>query len=100
MSKMTNEQRQQLQRLHELPDDEIDTSDTPEIADFSGAVRGRFYRPIKQQVTLDLDADLLAWFKAQGGKYQTRINVALREYVDAHHSQTRKRKDPLMYNAP
>jgi len=95
MSKMTNEQRQQLHRLDELPDDEIDTSDIPEIADFSGAVRGRFYRPVKQQVTLHIDADLLAWFKAEGGKYQTRINVALREYVDANHDQTRKRKDPL-----
>ena len=93
MSKMTNEQRQQLRRLDELPDDELDTSDISEITDFSGAVRGRFYRPVKQQVTLRIDADLLAWFKAQGGKYQTRINVALREYVEAHHGQTRKKKD-------
>ena len=96
MSKMTNEQRQQLRRLDELPDDEIDTSDISEITDFSGAVRGRFYRPVKQQVTLRIDADLLAWFKAQGGKYQTRINVALREYVEAHHGQTRKNKDLII----
>ena len=93
MSKMTDEQRQELQRLDELPDDEIDTSDIPEITDFSGAVRGRFYRPVKQQVTLRIDADLLAWFKAQGSKYQTRINLALREYVDAHRRQTDRKKD-------
>jgi uncharacterized protein (DUF4415 family) len=36
------------------------------------------YRPIKRPVTLRLDADVIAWFKAQGQGYQTRINRALR----------------------
>jgi uncharacterized protein (DUF4415 family) len=36
------------------------------------------YRPLKKPVTLRLDADVLAWFKAQGRGYQTRINSALR----------------------
>jgi uncharacterized protein (DUF4415 family) len=36
------------------------------------------YRPIKKPVTLRLDADVIAWFKAQGRGYQTRINRALR----------------------
>jgi uncharacterized protein (DUF4415 family) len=36
------------------------------------------YRPIKRPVTLRLDADVIAWFKAQGRGYQTRINRALR----------------------
>jgi uncharacterized protein (DUF4415 family) len=31
-----------------------------------------------------MDADILAWFRAQGGKYQSQINSALREYVDTH----------------
>lgn len=37
----------------------------------------------KKQVTLRLDADLLAWFRAEGGRYQTRINAVLRAYMDA-----------------
>jgi uncharacterized protein (DUF4415 family) len=41
----------------------------------------RFYRPVKQPVTLRLDADVLAWFKRQGRGYQTRINKALRELM-------------------
>jgi uncharacterized protein (DUF4415 family) len=41
----------------------------------------RFYRPVKQPVTLRLDADVLAWFKRQGRGYQTRINRALRELM-------------------
>ncbi|MEA3273888.1 MAG: BrnA antitoxin family protein [Pseudomonadota bacterium] len=93
MSKMTDEQRHELQRLAELPDEDIDTSDIPEVADFSRAVRGRFYRPVKRQITLRIDADLLEWFRAQGGKYQTRINAALREYVEEHHGRARKSKD-------
>jgi uncharacterized protein (DUF4415 family) len=36
------------------------------------------YRPIKKPVTLRLDADVIAWFKAQGRGYQTRMNKALR----------------------
>ena len=45
--------------------------------------RGKFYRPIKQQITSCLDQDIIAWVKARGDKYQTRINNALREYIRA-----------------
>ena len=38
----------------------------------------------KEQVTLRIDADVLAWFRAGGNKYQTRINAALREYIRTH----------------
>ncbi len=43
-----------------------------------------FYRPMKQQLTLRLDADVVAWFKdhaPKGAGYQTDINRALREHV-------------------
>lgn len=52
--------------------------------DWSTAKRGMFYRPIKQQITLRLDADLIDWFKThhpQDEGYQTSINRALREYI-------------------
>jgi uncharacterized protein (DUF4415 family) len=84
MSKTTDEQRRELKRLAGLPDEDIDTGDVPVVDDFSGAVRGRFYRTVKQQITLRIDADLLEWFRSRGGKYQTRINDALREYVESH----------------
>jgi uncharacterized protein (DUF4415 family) len=41
-----------------------------------------FYRPIKKPVTLRLDADVLAWFKRDGRRYQTRINAALRKVME------------------
>jgi uncharacterized protein (DUF4415 family) len=40
-----------------------------------------FYKPIKKPVTLRLDADVLAWFKRDGRRYQTRINAALRRVM-------------------
>ena len=81
---LSDEQIAELDALAALPDDEIDTSDIPEILDWSGGRRGVFYRPIKQQITLRLDADIVAWFKFKsrdGRGYQTDINRALREHV-------------------
>ncbi len=84
MSELTEQQADELAALAALSDEDIDTSDIPEVRDWSGAVVGRFYRPVKQSVTIRLDADVLAWFKAHGGKYQSAINQALREYVEQH----------------
>ena len=36
----------------------------------------------KQSVTIRLDADVVEWFKEQGGQYQTLINEVLRRYKD------------------
>lgn len=80
----TAKQKAELQALAALPDEEIDTDDIPEVDDWSGAKRGVFYRPVKQQITLRIDADLIDWFKRhhpKGEGYQTSINRALREYL-------------------
>ena len=73
----------ELEALEKMPDEAIDLSDIPEVLDWSNAERGKFYRPVKQQLTLRLDADVVHWFKARakGGGYQTRINEALRRHV-------------------
>jgi uncharacterized protein (DUF4415 family) len=42
----------------------------------------KFYRPIKNPVTLRLDADVIAWFKKDGRRYQTRINATLRRVME------------------
>ena len=47
-------------------------------------MRGEVRKPVKVPVGLKLDDDVLGWFKAQGGGYQTRINAILRRYVEAH----------------
>jgi uncharacterized protein (DUF4415 family) len=62
-----------------MKDSDIDLTETPEIKDWSKAVVGKFYRPIKKSLTIRLDADVLAWVKAEGKGYQTRINGILRK---------------------
>ena len=82
--RLSERQRAELEALAALPEERIDTQDMPEVHDWTGASRGLFYRPIKQQITLRIDADVLAWFKARAAKgkgYQTDINSALRDYV-------------------
>jgi len=69
-----------LAALAKRPDSEIDFSDIPEItADFfKGAIKNPYYRPLKEQVTVRLDSDILAWLKKKGAGYQTRMNALLR----------------------
>jgi uncharacterized protein (DUF4415 family) len=40
-----------------------------------------YFKPVKKAVQIRLDADVLAWFKAYGKGYQSRINAALREVM-------------------
>jgi len=40
------------------------------------------YRPVKKPITVRIDADVLAWFKKDGRKYQSRINAALRKVME------------------
>jgi len=84
MNRVSEKQAEELRRLAQQDEEVVDTSDIPEITNWDGAVRGRFYRPLTEQITLRIDADVLAWFRAGGNKYQTRINAALREYIRKH----------------
>ena len=79
---LTEAQRENLKRLAERPDDEIDYSDIPEITDFNGFEVGKFYRPLKEAVTVRLDADVVHWLKRDGKGYQTRLNAILRREME------------------
>jgi uncharacterized protein (DUF4415 family) len=83
MKKISKKQARELAALKNVPDNEIDLSDIPEIRDWRNAVVGKFYRPIKTPVTIRVDADVLAWLKRQGRGYQTRINQLLRDAMEA-----------------
>ncbi|PIE24033.1 MAG: 3-oxoacyl-ACP synthase [Neptuniibacter caesariensis] len=69
-------------RLNEMEDEDIDTSDIPELAD-AFFEKAEVKLPPKKSVTMRLDADVLDWFKSQGQGYQTRINQLLRKYMEA-----------------
>ena len=84
VTELPDDVQEQVRALEALPEDRIDLTDAPEILDWSDARRGVFYRPVKRQITLRLDADIIAWFKArarEGRGYQTDINGALRQHV-------------------
>lgn len=80
-----DKQRRELRRLAARPDSRIDLSDAPEGSPRADEVQiGRFYRPIKQLVSLRVDADVLAWFRGQGKKYQTHMNEVLRREMQVN----------------
>lgn len=83
MRKVPKSIRKELIALANRPDSEIDYSDIPASTrkDWAGAVRGKFYRPIKQQLTVRIDADILAWLKSYGKGYQSRLNAILRSVM-------------------
>lgn len=80
MNKVPESIHKELAALAAKPENEIDFSDLPPTTeqDWHGAVRGNFYRPIKQQLTVRIDADVLEWLKSQGKGYQGRLNEILR----------------------
>jgi len=80
-SPMTPSRKRKLAQLAARPDSEIDFSEIPPLKEsfWKNAVRNPFYRPVKQQLTVRLDADVVAWLRQQGKGYQTRLNRVLRE---------------------
>ena len=80
MNKVPESVRKELAALAAMPESEIDFSDLPATTaqDWQGAVRGKFYRPVKQQLTVRIDADVVEWLKGQGKGYQSRLNEILR----------------------
>ena len=88
---LTESQIAHLKALAARPDSEIDTSDIPELTaeHWKRGVRGRFYRPVKRQITARVDADVLEWLKSHGKGYQSRINAILRREMLAAHKATK-----------
>src|SRR2546421_12190788 len=80
-SPMTPARKRKLAELAARSDSEIGFSEIPPLKEsfWKNAVRNPFYRPVKQQLTIRLDADVVAWLRRQGKGYQTRLNQVLRE---------------------
>jgi uncharacterized DUF497 family protein len=79
-SPMTARRKRSLAKLAKRPDIAIDFSDIPELTGkfWENAVSNPFYRPVKKQLTLRLDADVIFWLRQHGRGYQTRANALLR----------------------
>jgi len=85
---LTQEEEAAWERVKTMRDEDIDLSDIPERLTgwrrASAPVMDLVPEENKQQITLRLDAEVLAFFKSTGRRYQSRINAALREYMLAH----------------
>jgi len=81
--------RTDWQRIETMKDQDIDVSDNAELD-------AQFFREAiwwpgpKQQITLRLDPDVLAFFRKRGRGYQTTINAVLRKYVEARKARARQ----------
>ena len=83
-SPLRDRERAELESLARRADSEIDYSDAPATKGVPSQVYvGRFYRPLKQQISLRVDANVLAWFRAHGRRYQTYMNAVLRREMQA-----------------
>ena len=80
MSMVPEAVRKDLAALALLHERSIGFSDLPAVQAKGGisAEHRQFYRPLKQQLTVRIDADVVQWLKSQGKGYQSRLNDILR----------------------
>ncbi|MEZ4605520.1 MAG: hypothetical protein R2865_01615 [Deinococcales bacterium] len=81
VSNMNKLSKSDWDRLAEMEDNDIDLSDIPELED-DFLKKLACFCPLRH-LLLNIDADILAWFKAQKDS-EKRINIALRIYAEAH----------------
>jgi len=73
-----------LERFDAMTDEMIDTSDIPPLTEeFFATAKWRMPKP-KVKVTVEVEPEVLEWFKAQGENYQRYLAAALRIYAQAH----------------
>lgn len=76
-----------------ISDEDIDFSDIPPLTESfwkNAQAFNALYQPKKQQITLRIDANILAWLKSSGKGYQTKINRILRHAMLASNPQAIK----------
>ena len=72
-----------LARIDRMKDAEIDYSDIPALDKSFLKKATTAWPPVKKQLTIRLDEDVLDWIKGHGRGYQTRINRILRVVMES-----------------
>jgi len=81
---MNNSSKTNWEHVDALTDETIDTSDIPPLSeDFFARATLRMPKQFAT-VTIQVDSDVWAWFKAQDDECEQRLNAALRIYAEAH----------------
>ena len=79
-----------LNRLDAIKDSDIDYSDIPPLGEEFFEKATVPWPPVKRQLTIRLDSDVLDWLKAGGKRYQTRINQILRVAMEGPPPERRR----------
>ena len=72
--------KRRLSEIESLPEDAIDTSEIPELDDDFWENANR----IVPENYLQIEPEILEWFKERGQDYHMRINTVLRAYMETH----------------
>jgi len=93
--KQPTQGRADLDYLRRMTDAEIERTSPPELKnlppDFWDSAR--MVPPVlKEPISIRVDEDVLAWFRKEGPRYQSRMNAVLRSYVEAKRGARRKSK--------
>lgn len=83
---LKNSSKTNWERIDQMADEEIDTSDIPPLDDAFFANAQLRLPDGKVPLTMNVDADVFQWFKSQGPEYKNLINTALRLYAEQHKS--------------
>lgn len=78
--------RADLARLRRVTDAEIERTSPAELANLPADFwDSALLVPAinKEAISLRVDTDVLSWFRAQGPRYQSRMNAVLRAYMKA-----------------
>jgi uncharacterized protein (DUF4415 family) len=78
-----------LKRVDRMKDSDIDYSDIPPLGKSFFTTATVAWPPVKKQLTIRLDADVLEWLKAGGRGYQTRVNHILRVAMESRPARAR-----------
>jgi len=74
-------------RLAEMEDEDIDTSDIPELDERFWEEAELVMPEAKEQISIRIDREVLDYFRKGGPGYQTRINAVLKSFVDARRKE-------------
>jgi uncharacterized protein (DUF4415 family) len=71
-------------RLYEERERSLDRAEVPQLppAQWAKGAIGKYYRPLKSQISVRVDNDVLDWLRSKGEGHLTRINAILRKQME------------------
>lgn len=76
--------KKRLKEINAMKDEEIDSTDIPELDEQFWENAKLVIPEPKAPISIRIEPEVLNWFKSLGRGYQTRMNAALRSYMEAH----------------